>query len=57
MGGGAGLINRYSENQPEMITFIDDIRANAAGYELLANSVEKGVKINHEQVRRTSSPA
>lgn len=41
MGGGAGLINRYSENQPEMITFIDDIRANAAGYELLANSVEK----------------
>lgn len=41
MGGGAGLIKRYSLVQPELITYIDDIRANAVGYEVLAKALEK----------------
>lgn len=41
MGGGAGILDRYSSGicgDNECITIITDIRANAAGYELLANA-------------------
>lgn len=38
LGGGAGLLKRYSEKKPEMVTYITDIRANAIGYEALARA-------------------
>ena len=41
MGGGAGLLNRYADEQPEMVKYITDIKANVIGYELLAKASEK----------------
>lgn len=38
-GGGAGLLKNFSSDQPEMITYIDDIKANAKGYELLTKAI------------------
>lgn len=34
-GGGAGIIKRFGEYNPEMTDFIEDLRANAIGYEYL----------------------
>lgn len=34
-GGGAGIVQRFGEYNPEMTDFIDDLRANAIGYEFL----------------------
>lgn len=38
-GGGSGLLKRFSDEQPDMITYIDDIKANAKGYELLTKAI------------------
>lgn len=38
-GGGSGLLKRFSNDQPDMITYIDDIKANAKGYELLTKAI------------------
>lgn len=42
-GGGASLIKNYGDYEPGMTTFIDDIHANAKGYELLAKATLGGV--------------
>ena len=38
MGGGAGILKRFGKNKFEAcnVVFIDDIKANAKGYEELA---------------------
>lgn len=35
VGGGAGIMKRFGEYNPDMTDFIEDLRANAIGYELL----------------------
>ncbi len=34
-GGGAGIIKRFGEYNPKMTDFIEDLKANAIGYEYL----------------------
>ena len=36
VGGGAGVMKRYGEMNRQNISYIDDVRANAKGYEYLA---------------------
>lgn len=36
VGGGASMIRNFGSYDPDRVTFIDDIRATAKGYELLA---------------------
>ena len=36
VGGGAGVMKRYGEMNQKNISYIDDVRANAKGYEYLA---------------------
>lgn len=36
VGGGAGVMKRYGEMNQQNISYIDDVRANAKGYEYLA---------------------
>lgn len=40
-GGGSNIIKNYGNYRPEMTEFITDLRANAAGYELLLNAAYK----------------
>ena len=35
VGGGAGIVQRFGEYNPQMTEFIEDLRANAIGYEYL----------------------
>ncbi|MBQ9611970.1 MAG: plasmid segregation actin-type ATPase ParM, partial [Lachnospiraceae bacterium] len=35
-GGGACMIKNFGDYDPERVIFIDDIRATAKGYEMLA---------------------
>jgi hypothetical protein len=42
MGGGAGVLKKFStELSDTCITFIEDIQANATGYEILARATEQ----------------
>lgn len=36
VGGGAGVMKRYGGMNQNNISYIDDVRANARGYEYLA---------------------
>lgn len=35
VGGGAGIMKHFGDYNPDMTDFIEDLRANAIGYELL----------------------